>query len=75
MNRNQPTSHEYSDPGPSQSDSRLEALRLELSILQGELAVGSLTFPQALEELLTLAHSYMDVYLPLQKASTKLETF
>jgi hypothetical protein len=66
---------EQSDSGPGQVDSRLEALRLELSILQGELASGSLTFSQALEELLTLAHSYMDVYLPLQKASAKLETF
>jgi hypothetical protein len=74
MNRNQTMSRERPDP-LGHDDSRLEALRLELSILQGELAAGSLTFPQALEELLTLAHSYMDVYLPLQKASTKLEAF
>jgi uncharacterized membrane-anchored protein YhcB (DUF1043 family) len=67
--------NDRSEPEQGQVDSRLEALRLELSILQGEMATGSLTFPQALEELLTLAHSYMDVYLPLQKASSKLETF
>jgi hypothetical protein len=37
------------------------------------MAKGSLTFPQALDELLTLAHSYKDAYLPLERASVNVE--
>ena len=73
MNGNGATMREQAATRQHQIDARLDVLRLELNILQSEMAKGSLTFPQALDELLTLAHSYKDAYLPLERASLNVE--